>query len=263
AKKCPLSMVKQIIRPKKYESIDEIKHFIEKNMNKEIEMNGAEIGNEEYIRIISQKWFNDQIINYYLQLIKKYAKEVFNTKVYVFSTYFFPSLQSKGVEVVKKWIEHLGIFDYQFLFFPIHNNSHWSFVTVNLKENDEIEYWDSLDSSYTQSFKIENPETEDLPNGMSYRIWTIIRPILLLLRAERFRLKKQLYTTKITKIRCPQQPNGIDCGLYVCLFARGRICGKTMPYRIRTYELRLKLCYEIMVGEIVYDFDHQFNEPIH
>lgn len=251
-------MVKNM-KPYKFNSRNEIIKFIHKNIKKTIVLYGIDLEEPDFVRIVSNKWFNDKMINLYFYLVEKYSREVLSVKIYNFSTYFFTKLIRCGVKSVQKWFENVNLFSFDFLYFPIHRSHHWSFVNVNLKTF-EIEYWDSLNGGYTEAFRIFDDEINRDLQFSSPVVWEILKPIVIFLNLEKQKVNLPKICYKIIKMKCPQQPNGIDCGLFVCLFARGRICGRTMPYDLNLYDSRLKLCYELMVGEILYNFDHKFTE---
>lgn len=73
----------------------------------------------------------DQLINAYLHLIN-----VKHPDTWIFNTFFYPELKSKGNESVSKWTKKAkeNIFDYKFIVIPLHwtAESHWSVCIVRM-----------------------------------------------------------------------------------------------------------------------------------
>ena len=67
------------------------------------------------------QWLNDEVINYYLQLIRSRSEEASDLPVvHCFNTFLYPKLKSKGHSAVKRWTKKVNLFDFQMIFFPIH-----------------------------------------------------------------------------------------------------------------------------------------------
>ena len=50
-----------------------------------------------------EKWLNDQVINFYMNLLIERGKRENFPSVYAFNTYFFKALLSKGYGHVRRW----------------------------------------------------------------------------------------------------------------------------------------------------------------
>ncbi|KAI6178160.1 hypothetical protein M3Y98_00470800 [Aphelenchoides besseyi] len=59
-------------------------------------------------------WLNDEIINFYLNLI-----------TYAFNTFFLSTLQQRGYAGVKRWTRKVDVFSYDVLLVPVHLGNHW------------------------------------------------------------------------------------------------------------------------------------------
>ena len=67
------------------------------------------------------QWLNDEVINYYLQLIRHRSDTSSNLPVvHCFNTFLYPKLKTKGHSAVKRWTKKINLFDFQMIFFPIH-----------------------------------------------------------------------------------------------------------------------------------------------
>ena len=74
-------------------------------------------------------WLTSDVINEYGNLLKTELKST-----HVFSTHFLTSLKNRGVEDMRGWTKNVNIFDKEFLFFPIHENSHWYLKVIKNKD---------------------------------------------------------------------------------------------------------------------------------
>uniref|UniRef100_A0A915EPY2 Ubiquitin-like protease family profile domain-containing protein n=1 Tax=Ditylenchus dipsaci TaxID=166011 RepID=A0A915EPY2_9BILA len=88
-----------------------------------------ELTNDDMCRLEPGKLINDNIIDYYLQLVSYRSKQ----------NLFYQS----GVRAVLGWTRHEDIFEQDILLIPIHLPGHWALVAVKIKKHRLI-YYDSL-----------------------------------------------------------------------------------------------------------------------
>jgi Ulp1 family protease len=62
----------------------------------------VDIKKHDILTLENGKWLNDEIINFYAQLIMDRAKTKF-CKVHVYNTFFYSTLCQGGYSKVKKW----------------------------------------------------------------------------------------------------------------------------------------------------------------
>uniref|UniRef100_A0A1B6KPG0 Ubiquitin-like protease family profile domain-containing protein n=1 Tax=Graphocephala atropunctata TaxID=36148 RepID=A0A1B6KPG0_9HEMI len=173
-------------------------------------------------------WLNDEVINFYLNLIIERGKKDKNMNVYAFNTFFYPKLVSGGYNSLKRWTKKVDIFDNELLLVPIHLGMHWCMATIDFRDH-TVRYYDSMGSDNNRCLKA----------------------LLQYLNDESLDKKKKEYdisnwTTKNVK-EIPQQMNGSDCGMFSCMFAeylsrnaRISFSQSDMPY------FRRKMVYEII-----------------
>ena len=73
------------------------------------------------------EWLNGDVINAYSHIINQQFKE----SAFIFSTYFYQSLVNRGVDDMHRWTRNVNIFEKKYVFFPIHENSHWYLILLN------------------------------------------------------------------------------------------------------------------------------------
>ena len=95
---------------------------------------GFEVTTNDMKSLQGKNWLNDNIINFYMQIIVKRNKE--NDKlpsVCALSTYFYPKLLKEGYSGVERWTKKLNLFSFDLILIPIHLGQHWCLVVVNFK----------------------------------------------------------------------------------------------------------------------------------
>nr|KAF6497654.1 SUMO specific peptidase 1 [Rousettus aegyptiacus] len=147
-------------------------------------------------------WLNDEIINFYMNMLMERSKEKELPSVHAFNTFFFTKLKTAGYQAVKRWTKKVDIFSVDILLVPIHLGLHWCLAVVDFRKKN-ITYFDSMGGinneacrilmQYLKQESIDKKRKEFDTNG-----W-------------------QLFSKKSQEI--PQQMNGSDCGMFACKYA--------------------------------------------
>ena len=181
-------------------------------------------------KLIGLNWLNDEIINFYMQMIVERSGKGKFCSVYAFTTFFYPKLKEGGHSSVKRWTKKVDIFSYSILLVPVHLGMHWCLATIDT-EKKTITYYDGMGGNnrgcleaLTEYLKEEHKTRKGTSMDMSN--WSQV-------------IAKQI----------PQQMNGSDCGMFTCKFAeylsrRARISftQQDMPY------FRQRMIYEIITN---------------
>jgi sentrin-specific protease 1 len=153
-------------------------------------------------RLQKGEWLNDEIINYYLAMIKERSVHPENvTKrhsrsskrlptLHAFNTFFYSLLSGRGYSAVRRWTKKakVNLFELDRVIIPINKGGfHWILCIVNVTER-RIEYYDSMGregiSSENQSvlitirdFMVEEAEAQNRsPEEVAN--WTFHVPVL-------------------------------------------------------------------------------------
>lgn len=147
-------------------------------------------------------WLNDEIINFYMNMLMERSKEKGFPSVHAFNTFFFTKLKTAGYQAVKRWTKKVDVFSAELLLVPIHLGVHWCLAVVDFRKKN-ITYYDSMGGvnneacrillQYLKQESIDKKRKEFDTNG-----W-------------------QLFSKKSQEI--PQQMNGSDCGMFACKYA--------------------------------------------
>jgi sentrin-specific protease 1 len=164
-----------------------------------IEMTSAQI---QCLKSLS--WLNDEVINYYMQLLQARTN---HHRCFFSNTFFYDKLMQRGRyshDNVARWSLRAGIkvIDMDMVFVPIHvNGNHWCMACINFTRQ-RFEYYDSLGGR----------NTECLHNLRQY----VIDEAKLYSHAD-IDLSQWVFYMPGTQV--PQQNNGSDCGVFACKFA--------------------------------------------
>ena len=95
-------------------------------------------------------WLNDEVINFYLQMVVERSSKHDNwPKVYAMNTFFYPKLMQSGHAALKRWTRKVDIFAHDLIVIPVHLGMHWCLATIDLKKKG-VYYYDSMGGNNTQ-----------------------------------------------------------------------------------------------------------------
>ncbi|XP_027766252.1 sentrin-specific protease 1-like, partial [Empidonax traillii] len=98
-------------------------------------------------------WLNDEIINFYMNLLMERSKEKGLPAVHAFNTFFFTKLRSAGYGAVKRWTKKVDIFSVDLLLVPIHLGVHWCLAVVDFRKK-TITYYDSMGGINSEACRV-------------------------------------------------------------------------------------------------------------
>ncbi|XP_013178767.1 PREDICTED: sentrin-specific protease 1-like isoform X1 [Papilio xuthus] len=179
-------------------------------------------------------WLNDEVINFYMELITQRSEQRPDLpKVHHFNTFFYPKLMRQGQAALQRWTKKVDIFSKDIILVPVHLGVHWCMSIVDLRAK-HISYLDSMGGS--------NQPCLDA--------------LLQYLRDEHQDKKGQPFDDKDWKTEnlknIPQQMNGSDCGMFACTFAE--FACRDEPYSFTQAHmpyLRRKAALEILRAELL------------
>jgi len=169
---------------------------------------------EGVLRLRPGKWLNDEVVNFFLELLK--ARSATNDELpqcHIFNTHFYRMLSGRNgngngcgynYADVRRWMHEVDVFAKDMLICPIHcHGNHWTLALVNFCDK-RIEYYDSLSENpspaawlanlrhYLKDEHLRKHKTTWDDAGWTDHVW---RPSLH---------------------RMPQQLNDWDCGMFMC-----------------------------------------------
>ncbi|VDK53352.1 unnamed protein product [Anisakis simplex] len=188
----------------------------------------CEISRRDLLTLRGLEWLNDEIINFYMNLIcVRSQNDSSLPKVFAFTSFFYPSLLNKGYQAVRRWTRKVDVFSFDILLIPVHLVAHWCLAVVDFV-NKRIDYFDSMGGENRQCLAAVAKYLGEEMNDK---------------KKSRFDLNGWKL---VTRDDVPQQMNGSDCGMFACKFAefasrRAQISfsQEHMPY------FRRRMVYEI------------------
>ncbi|XP_071531621.1 sentrin-specific protease 1-like isoform X5 [Panulirus ornatus] len=178
-------------------------------------------------------WLNDEVINFYMNLLMERGKNDNYPSVYAFNTFFYPKLVKSGYQSVQRWTKKVDVFSYDILFVPVHLEMHWCLATIDF-QNKSVRYYDSM-------------------LGNNNRC---LEALLEYLQSEHQDKKRENYIISDWTLEnvkdIPQQMNGSDCGMFACKFAEylSRQACITFKQQHMPY-FRRRMVYEIVRARLL------------
>lgn len=153
-----------------------------------------EVSVRDFKTLTPRRWLNDTIIEFFMKLIEKKT-----SKTVAFNSFFYTNLSERGYQGVRRWMKkkktEIGELDK--IFVPVNlNQSHWALGMIDVPRK-RIIYVDSLSNG---------------PNAMSFAILSDLQNYVI--DESKAALGSDF---ELENLNCPQQPNGFDCGIYLCM----------------------------------------------
>ena len=156
------------------------------------------IQRRSYKTLLPKGWLNDEIINAYMKVLT-----INNEKSLAFSSFFFTVLLRDNddyqYDSVKDWGQ--DIFAKDHILVPVNiQNMHWALLSVSIPKKC-ISYYDSLGASGSEYLDAMLHYLQDKAND-----------------GNNIEFKKEEWSLQDHRKTIPQQLNGYDCGVFVCVF---------------------------------------------
>lgn len=180
-------------------------------------------------------WLNDEVINFYMNLLVERSKKQGYPALHAFSTFFYPKLKSGGYQAVKRWTKGVNLFEQELVLVPIHRKVHWSLVVMDLRKKC-LKYLDSMGQKGHRICEILLQYLQDESK-------TKRNTDLNLLEWTHYSMKPH---------EIPQQLNGSDCGMFTCKYAD--YISRDRPITFTQHQMplfRKKMVWEILHQQLL------------
>ncbi|RPB05888.1 cysteine proteinase [Choiromyces venosus 120613-1] len=201
------------------------------------------ITNRDFERLRPNQWLNDEIINFYMNLICERANSLFPNgpkKIFAHNTYFWPKLKSGGHKAVARWARRAkcggeDLLKLDYLLMPVHvGGNHWCLAMVNFKQR-RFEYYDSLGGKFT-------PESRPAPYKMMREY----------MRDETGGKFNDTDWVDYAMPGAPQQKNMNDCGVFTLKSAEVLTRNGRLDFTANDIPLvRSRMLVEILEGQLL------------
>lgn len=173
-------------------------------------------------------WLNDEVINFYMNMLMERGEKDNHPKCYAFNTFFYPKIMSGGHSTVRRWTKKVDIFSYDYIIIPVHLGMHWCLCIVDFKKK-SIQYYDSMGGN---NLKCLNAVKQYLCDECKDK------------KNQQFDLNG--WSTEIVE-DIPQQMNGSDCGMFACKYADYITRGAKITFTQQHMSyFRRRMVYEIV-----------------
>ncbi|CAO3650227.1 unnamed protein product [Mucor hiemalis] len=89
---------------------------------------------KDIYRLYPETWLNDEIVNFYFELLSERAATSQNLpNIHCFNTFFCSTLRDQGFDKVKRWTKRIDIFAKDLIFIPINQSYHWVLGVIDMK----------------------------------------------------------------------------------------------------------------------------------
>lgn len=79
-------------------------------------------------------WLNDEVINFYMNMIIERGKNPKWPKTYAFNTFFYVKLLNTGPQSLRRWTKKVDIFSHDIICVPIHLGMHWCMAIIDFRD---------------------------------------------------------------------------------------------------------------------------------
>ncbi|CAI5755585.1 unnamed protein product [Candida verbasci] len=221
----------QVVKSLDYSQLAKVHEIWSSRSNQIVAKNPTlEISTQDLFTLKDGRWLNDNIIDFYLELVmKKYPT------VFAWTTHFYSTLSGKGYSGVSKWAKRRKVDQYkkEKVLVPVNiSNTHWALSVIDNIEK-TITYYDSLDTKHG------NPQA--VKNLNEY------------MRQEALRLgHTPIEYELISFFKSPQQNNGSDCGVFTCTAAKFISGNQELKYSQKDMKnIRRRMVWEILNSNVI------------
>lgn len=188
-----------------------------------------DISVRDFQTLCDSSWLNDNVIDFYLNLVSESLEGTF-----CWTTHFFSTLRAKGYQGVARWAKRkkVNLAEKKKVIVPINiMSTHWALAVVDNTAH-TICYYDSLSSGGNRK------TVEILQDYMN---------------KERDRLQAPAMDYVLhASMKTPQQQNGYDCGVFTCTAARYVAGGRPLTFSQKDMKvIRRRMAYEILKKSLI------------
>ena len=196
---------------------------------------GIKITRTDIETLTERRWLNDQVINFYFEMIVERSWKNDNLpKVYAFSSFFYPKLIKCNYSKVERWTRKVDLFSHDLIFIPVHLCVHWCLAVVDFRKCGIYYYNSKRLANYEclnaieQFLKDEHLAKKNVPLDLS--------------NFEKLNVKD-----------IPEQTNNYDCGMFICKFAEYISRNAVITFKEDDLQFfRRRMVYEIVEKTILH-----------
>ncbi|PSS02477.1 hypothetical protein BD289DRAFT_422067 [Coniella lustricola] len=134
-------------------------------------------------RLDEGQFLNDEVISFYAKHLHKQLErrdEQLAKRVYIFSSFFWDTLKSKGYDGVKNWTAKIDLLSFDYIIVPINQSAHWYLAIICKpggllpRDRSATPEGDALPNGHTASpQKLYGQNVEDEQHNVNVKTYTI------------------------------------------------------------------------------------------
>ncbi|KAI8083424.1 hypothetical protein BDF21DRAFT_461645 [Thamnidium elegans] len=196
-----IKALKETVKPLSSQENKLVDEALTKKQGQASQFKKVTVDYKDIYRLRPETWLNDEIINFYFELLaERSSTQKDLPSIYCFNTFFCSTLRDQGYAKVRRWTKRVDIFSKDLIFIPINQSFHWVLGVIDMKNKTVIVY-DSLGGNHDYTLSL----------------------FLTYLKQEHLDKKKTSLDTsdwkQLTPKDIPRQGNMSDCGAFTCTFA--------------------------------------------
>ncbi|EGC34898.1 hypothetical protein DICPUDRAFT_55498 [Dictyostelium purpureum] len=203
------------------------------------ELPTAEVNRGDVHLLKPGRWLNDEVINFYMEILKIRQKNNPNLpKCHFFGTFFYTQLcngpENYDFSKVKRWTNKVDIFSLDKVILPVHLGNHWCCAVINFKDK-QFQYFDSLLGDNRECLKkLRRYVADEMVN-----------------RSKQGIVNLDEFKDSIPK-DIPIQSNGYDCGVFMCKYAEFSSRGSELNFTQKDItQYRRRIALELYLKKIL------------
>jgi sentrin-specific protease 1 len=188
------------------------------------------------------KWLNDTIIDSFILLIKQAQREVsfpsYNNWLMPLS--LLQQMYQDSFDRVKQYTsnERIHLYDFDAVIFVVNHELHWRTIVMKPKSI-TLEVYDSLQKKSHVALSYEADPSTAL--------------VMTYVSQEMELNERDQSSWSMSYMHCPQQQNGFDCGVHVCLHLLALAFNNDITYEsILMDDFRLYILYCLHKGKLIF-----------
>lgn len=92
------------------------------------------ITRRDLLTLAGLNWLNDEVINFYMNMIIERGKDSKWPNAFAFNTFFYPKLIKDGPQSLRRWTKRVDLFGQDLICIPIHLGMHWCMAIIDLRD---------------------------------------------------------------------------------------------------------------------------------
>lgn len=161
-------------------------------------------------RLITEEYMNDSLMDFYMKYleVEEWDKEA-NQKYLALNSFFYKKIATGNIE---GWTKRLDLFQYEYLFIPVCEKSHWTLIIVFNPTPGTIENCEPVTIYHCDSLGTGGSNSR----RQTTKVWNFLQKEWFTRKNKKHRdWTETTRAENVVQLKVPKQQNSVDCGLFV------------------------------------------------